>query len=622
MAVNRSARLIPVYKYATSIALVPPQDYFTNPTPALGTVAGWPPTVGDWAFVPTFQRGMAWKRDDVNQLITASSEVLGTTIWASFAFARPFQTAPAPTPPRPQLNYEPIDVLHLVDGLQRFAITTAVLASLDFRGALTTGPLASSFARLAASVSGADRAIVLFNHHVLANYARPALAQQYRDFFQDMDHWVDDQSAKADWPPQVEAFFLDRQIGVDVYTGYSSLAALASNFVGINTGSQQLGMVDIFRAQIIEDGLLNGWTAAEALDFDTGLTDTLVQSDRAGRITPLATQLGQLTARGGTARAVPSLGKHHGTALRAETAELIDRLRPYCDSSATPNPYSESAVEEIYQCGKLPISLLAAHDIDAGRPAPWYAASLATAPMADLLVLLRAFYRVYIAGLEGRQTDTLIALLDAGRPTQSLRDLAQTISTAATETPVGTFKGIDDPVDRAWLRIRLESIPKRRAARVFAACELPPSFASATGPLVTPAPTTFVPQPYGTKNASLQIDHLIPVAAGGASSTAEETLRNFAPIPTALNRALTSSSCATKLQSRPGDPAGYEDLVVGSFIPKHGATPSAPHPYTKWLVRTHAPSHAATDLNDRDKLNGVIGDERIKWLVDRLIDRL
>lgn len=586
-------------------------------------MAPWPPTASEWAFVPTFQRGIAWGREKVDQLIDTPSEILGTTIWAKFPVTQFFDPAPAPSPLAVHLNYPPTNALYLVDGLQRLAVATAILSSLDQRGALGTGGLASIFPRLSQQISLGDAAIVRFNHHVLANYPRPAIAQQYQDFFRDMDSWVQEECAQTSvWPAQVEAFFLDRQVGVDVYTGYPTPAALASNFVGINTGSQQLGMEDIFRAQIVEDGLTNEWTPSDALNFDTALTDALIESDRAGRITPLVTQLGKLTIQKTRTRSVPSLGKGNGAGLRADTNELIDRLRPYCDSEVTPNPYDEAAIEELYSCGKLPLSLIAAHDIDALRGAPWYLSTPPTAPTQDLLLLLRATYRLYIVGLEGRQTDLLKALLeDDGAGSPDLDALAEKISRAATETPAGTWKKVDDQVDPNWLRVRLEAIPKRRAARVFAACELEPAF-TASGEPIQPRPATFQPQPFGTKNASLQIDHLIPTSSAGTASNAEETLRNFAPIPTALNRSLTSSPCSAKLQGFPGAPAGYKILVDGKFKPKRGASSSTPHPYVEWLVNIHAPQYSATDLDDRTALEGELGNERIKWLVDHLLVRL
>ena len=76
MAVERSAKLLRMYQYAASSALVPSKEHFTK-AEALGKVAPWPPTVSEWAFVPTFQRGIAWGREKVDQLIDTSSEKLG-----------------------------------------------------------------------------------------------------------------------------------------------------------------------------------------------------------------------------------------------------------------------------------------------------------------------------------------------------------------------------------------------------------------------------------------------------------------------------------------------------------------------------------------------------------------
>lgn len=291
MPVTRSAELVPVHKYATTIALVPPEDHFAGPSALGGAVADWPTSVATWAFVPTFQRGMDWKRDDVEQLIVTASEVIGTTIWGSFPFTiKPFSTEAAPAAGNPALNYEPAVALHLADGLQRLAITTTILAGLDGRNVFggNTNPWSAAFPRLRGGLAPNDLDIARFNHHVLANYPRPALAQGYLDFFRDINALLEDQGTDPQWCNAIETFFLERRIGVDVYTGYVTSAALASNFVGINTGSQQLGWVDVFRALVVESGSSHGWTPDEALGFDADLSSTLILADRSSRLTPLA----------------------------------------------------------------------------------------------------------------------------------------------------------------------------------------------------------------------------------------------------------------------------------------------------------------------------------------------
>jgi len=153
MAVSRSTRLVPMLEYATSVALVPPLDHFSNPTPAAtGPVAPWPASVSEWAFIPIFQRGIAWTREDVSELVSTSSEVLGTTVWGSFSWSTtPF--VPESPQPNPALNFHPREAIHLTDGLQRLTIATSILVSLDLLGVFSGGALAASMARLAGSLS-------------------------------------------------------------------------------------------------------------------------------------------------------------------------------------------------------------------------------------------------------------------------------------------------------------------------------------------------------------------------------------------------------------------------------------------------------------------------------------
>lgn len=620
MPVSRSTQLLTMRDYVTSVALVPAETHFTNLSPAAGPVAPWPAAVSEWAFIPIFQRGIAWTREDVGELVSSSSEVLGSTVWGRFPWSfQPFD--PAPSPQNPALNYYPVDAIYLTDGLQRFTIATAILVSLDKLNVFGNGTLASSLSRLSNSLSPIQLQVARFNHHVLANYPRPALAHQYLEFFADIEQWVDSEKSKATWLENVQRFFLDRQVGVDIYTGFSGPSGLASNFVGINTGSQQLGMVDIFRAQIIEHGLVNGWSSTEALSFDTDLSQVLVQADFAGRISPLITQMGRLaTTSNSSIAALPSLRANASAALKTETGELLERLEPYTEPTAPVNPYQEPAVDEVFRCGKLPLSLLAAWDLGAATQ-PWYLQQNASPPADELIVFVRAVYRLYIAGLEGRQTELLVDLLAGTNRPASIFALADKLSRAATTGPLGATRGIDQPVERDWLAYLLQGIPKRRAARVFTACELPESFDPAGMPLST-RPSQFAPTAFGTRAAELQVDHLIPASTGGGSDPAEETLRNFAPIPTALNRAVGTLPCDTKLLGGAGIPARYHDLAAGHYVPSRGGAPVSSHPYIVWLQQTHAPGHTATELNDKQALRSAVGDQRMSWFTDRLMSRL
>ena len=619
MPVSRTTDLVTIHEYATSVALVPESGHFTRSDPAEGTPSPWPVTVSEWAFIPVFQRGIAWSREDVEALVSSSSEVLGTTVWGRFAWSvQPF--TPEPTQANTSLNYHPQDAVYLTDGLQRFAIATTLLVTLDEHGVFGNGALATNLPRLSSSIARNAIQTFRFNHHVLANYPRTSLAKQYIDFLNDIRQWVDAEKNKPGWLSDVERFFLDRRVGVDIYTGFPGPAALASNFVGINTGGQQLGMVDIFRAHVIEDGLLGGWTPSEALSFDTDLSNVLVQTDYSTRLSPLVSQMGRLAMAKRPVKALPSLGSAAGPGLRSETTEFLERIEPYTEPNASPSPYDVGSVEEVLRCGKLPLSILAAWDV-VGANAPWYVGNSSYIPAMDLLVFARSIYRLYLAGLEGRQTSTLVDLLEGKNVPSSLHDLADEISRIATSSALGSVHGIDEQVEQPWLAYLLEGIPKRRAARIFSACELPESF-DVSGVLTSPRPTIFSPMLFGTRAADLQIDHLIPASSGGSSERAEETLKNFAPIPTALNRAIGTVPCDAKLLGGSGTTARYADLAAGTYAPARGAAPVPPHPYIEWLVNHHAPTLTSSQLNDKTALRGQVGEDRLAWLAERLLRRI
>ena len=627
MPIQRTSEpLVALQRYVSTVALVPPEPYVPGTPGARGARPPWPTAVPRWAFIPVFQRGIDWTRADVEALALSMSDVLGTTFWGQFDFqVAPFPVATAPAG-TPNLNYPPTTAIHLTDGLQRFAIGTSILNALDGIGVFGTGAVAANLPRLSAGTSQIDREIMRFNHHVLLNYPRPAVAQGYVDFFDDIEQWVQSSCTDPGWLSSIERLLLDRHIGVDIYGGFATSADLASNFVGLNTGGQQLGVVDILRAKIVAEGQQSGWTTVEALQYDTDLAQTLSMNELVGRIDPLVTQMGKV-AQSRALAVLPALGANNGSALKTQTTELLERIDAFSSPSSGPALVlgADNRVAEIQACGKLPFSILAAYHLRE-LTSPWFLGSPPKAPSDELLVLLRANYRLYFAGVEGRQTSLLVRLLDGSFSPGSLINLADGLSRQATSSIVDGGIGIETPIDAGVMSFWLEAVPKRRAARVFSACELPPSFAPG-GALIIPRPTTFSQQTFGQRNADLQVDHLIPQSTGGTPDPNEETLRNFAPIPTHLNRAVSSRNCDEKLVGTGGANSGpplYGPLVAGTYMPGTGAAgPSVPHPYVVWLVQSHAAAVAAHDLNDKAKLSDrSVGDARMQWLVDRLVQRV
>jgi hypothetical protein len=613
MPIRRDAQTVAVARYAVSVVLVPRTGFFKLASPAFGAVPPqWPSSLPECAFIPSFQRGIEWTAEHAQEVVEKSSEVIGTTTWGRFPWNRHPYPPELPTP-------TPADAIFLTDGLQRFATITALLNLLDKHGFLNDGSSAHCTAKLDAALSKTDIAIYRFNHHVLGNYARPTLALNYKDFYHDLDVWVTANKTDMNWADRMQRFMLESQIGIDIYTGFASDADLARHFIALNTGRIELQTADILRAVICEDGLNSNppWAAADTLGFDTRFNDVVIASDYSDRMQPIVNQIYN-AMEANSCRALPSFKTTNGTQLKSETDELLERLAPYTDSKS--DLYRANSIpEELVRCGKLPISILAAYDLvhPAAPLQPWYLqAAPLTPPTADLLVLLRAIYRAYLDGVEGRQTEVLLDLLQNPLAPGTLIDIGDTISRRAT----GGALGIDQPLDVAWIKQRLERVSQRRAPRIFTACELPPAFAA--GVLIPTRPCTFTPQVFGTKSGALQIDHLIPQGTGAPTTVAEQTIRNFAPIPQKLNAQCGIHSCRAKLLGI-GSPADYASLVAGTYYPTRKAV-AVPHPYVEWLVTTHAQNYLGNpaDLDNAANLLGNVGDERVEWLAVRLAERV
>ena len=89
------------------------------------------------------------------------------------------------------------------------------------------------------------------------------------------------------------------------------------------------------------------------------------------------------------------------------------------------------------------------------------------------------------------------------------------------------------------------------------------------------------------------------------------TLLNFAPIRRPANNAQGNLSCAAKLAAG----GSYANEVIND--------PNV-HPYVGWLVGQHAQHAAFLDQQERLQPNSTppIAEERIGWLVQRLLPRL
>src|SRR5688500_2485000 len=115
MAIQRSGPTPQFIEYVIDYALVPRRG---APPPQMQTLVSHN---FEWIDIPSYQRGIAWKLQEVQDLLSSNSILLGNVILGQFPTA-PGQFPHLPTGVRTYAL--------LVDGLQRFSVGTILLSAL------------------------------------------------------------------------------------------------------------------------------------------------------------------------------------------------------------------------------------------------------------------------------------------------------------------------------------------------------------------------------------------------------------------------------------------------------------------------------------------------------------
>ena len=525
--------------------------------------------------VPPFQRGIEWGASEVEELLATKSATLGTVILANLTGH-----------PQPLL----------VDGLQRFAVGTALLSELYVEVLATPArnTIASAhFARLRAE-AGSFQPVFQTNSDVLFRHPRRAISSSYGSLLQDIRDLVAKELAanQVDFAARVERLFLDRQIGIDQYSGFTAYSELTSTFIDINTQGLDLSPTDLLRAQLVEQGLRLGWSPADIQDMENDFTDTFGRSSQA-HLRTLGKHFNSAVEDSGIRlRILPKWS----TLSKADVAEFLGFVDATLQSALSGNyPY----LGELYACGPQAFAVVLIYywlNQASGRGKPDFAGG-GHATTNDCHLLLRAVYRRLIDGTVFRIESAIDWLLsNASLPTTA--SLADQIVSGTTS---GSLLG--NP-DRGWLEQSLRRADQKRGRRIFNACLLPiRSSIGAPFPALT----------YGRRASDWTIDHLIPqvkVAPARVGENEAYLLPNLAPLPSSVNKAIRALDCALKL----GPTGPYPHYI-------------AKHPYIEWLVTRQFPVVSPpSQLDDQSFLapgsTPPIGDERVRTLADLLEDRL
>nr|WP_276978618.1 DUF262 domain-containing protein [Ferrimicrobium acidiphilum] len=530
--------------------------------------------------IPTFQRGIEWGREEVSKLLNSTSCLYGTVILGSF-------------PGQPQV---------LIDGLQRFAVATALLECL-YEPVLQPNPTNQAavpfFTRLRARTAF-FHPLVSFNTEALAQHKRLVIKNSFLRLLQEIDEYVRDELNAANvqhFGTVVERMFLDRQVAIDPYFNFQSPSQMAATFVNLNTTGIELSATDLLRSRIVDQATTVGWSDKDISDMENRFSEVFDAPNAQPQLRALGKAADEIVQDLST---VGFLFTNWASLAPREVetflnfVELASTIGPTTDSSGYYKELFQSspavfALTVLYyyrdsmSAGSIPSFMGGTRNVDDG-----------------LHLILRAVYRRILDGTVFRIGDMTRSIL-ISNPLYTPQDVADLLN---PESVCGALSTNPNP---QWLSQRLREVGVSSAKRIFNACLLPPR---------TMIGGEFRVLDFGRRTVQWSIDHLIPkaqVSANTQGESATETIVNLAPLPTQHNRAARDTPCSKKL----GNDGIYQrpDLV-------------ASHPYIAWLVQSHYPAHSISPevLDDPSGLlsevPGSVGEERVAALSKILQARL
>lgn len=483
-----------------------------------------------WIDVPTFQRGISWGEDTFEQFLGSESVLLGNVVMGLFspltpALKRCFPATSLPT-----------SYLQLIDGLQRFAAGTALLAVLD-REVLGSGcaqpHLRSHFAAIE-RVLHSDRDLYLHNDSFLRRYPRTAVRNGYLKLRSEIENLVSKElhTAPGLFGSKVVTLLLDRQIAIDEYHSFASVVELMQTFIGINTVRVELSPVDLLRAHVVDHAEQAGWAASDIEAFENDYVDLFMSKGINPRssLLPFVAIVLAAIEKGEGFKFLPSWGA--GLKM-SEVNEFLEFVESTKDSD---NLY----VAEVGNCGAIPFACLLGfyyQDFLKTGNTPSFFVPGGSAEDADLHPFLCGVYRSVVTGAVGKTRDTANSAFDGAFAT--LFAAGEDLSISHTSTSLLSALPV------AWFKPRLELANQNRAKRIFNAMLLPPAPHSG-GAWGAP----FAPLTFGRKAVDYNVDHLIPRSMKLENSKGERevnSMRNFSPLPGNINRRTRANPCSAKL---------------------------------------------------------------------------
>jgi len=191
------------------------------------------------------------------------------------------------------------DTAQLIDGLQRFAVGTALLSVLHplVLSSQPNNPDAAPHFETLKTFVANFQPLFTENHKRLLNFQRVAIKSQYETMVEDLQLIIKTELDKpaaqvATYAKRLTDLFIDKQIAIDLYHGFASNSQLVNAFVGLNTVRVDLTVIDLLRAALVDQATRLEWDPADIESIENNFTETFTENAKPDRnLIPLATLL-------------------------------------------------------------------------------------------------------------------------------------------------------------------------------------------------------------------------------------------------------------------------------------------------------------------------------------------
>ncbi len=554
-----------------------------------------------WIYIPNYQRGVSWTTSFIDDsFLKSQSPLMGNLVLANWAI----DGTQDPNDWKNQLiNGNQRDFFHLLDGLQRFSTGTIILNALH-NLIWSTGAKFSIYAQnveILKNQIGNRDIVYLHNHYEFLNHPRLAISSQYSQLFEEYTESLktllgcNNQSLKLEYLESINDLFLNKQVAVDAFHGFTSMSQVMNVFLGVNTVRIELNEIDLIRSYIVEHATFAGWLKPDIENIENRFNSVFISKGKPKLILkPFSTLLLEAIQKDWAHKFFPSYNQGFDLAEVTRFLTFIERFENYSQKGFIEeikfydNPYCALICfyyERYLTTGSLPAFLQ-------GNGMPSFT------EVKELYLLYRAMIRTIIYRKVGKVRDKVCYKIMKDPTSFNMNQIADFISQIVIDGDM------NKDLDQTAVSLELREMSNKPAQRIFNALLL-----SEIG-----NPINFEPITFGNRAQEFHIDHLIPksqLRKGQRGYKEGDKIGNFAPIPYKDNISAQMTDCSDKIGTR-----GLYNKAEITIIP-----------FNHFLIHNHAPSLPdITNLNTQRLLSNNIpestADQRIAYIAENLVSRI